>query len=544
MGGAPGALDLRLPLRRRPHPRHLDAPRRTSAAPSAASWSSPPSTTASSSPTWSPSGRSGTAAPTACGSPVPRVASGPRASGERGARAGRRGLLPAAVRPRERRRAARPAGPLLTATGAAHQPWTRRASATTRSKRARSSAAPSRRTRGRVEHQQPVQAHLARPAAGVPGAGADVGPDPAVARLVGGVPVVVLAGEHQRQQVAAAPADDEHRAVLAAAVALVVGHPRPHDLARDRAGRRRAGGTRRRVRRPDAGPLRRGAGGTGRRSGRPTTAEAARRRHPGTVRAVDGARVSLVTHRHHLVTEGVHSADKGAPCAPRGVVRRAPREKGDSHDDVRTGAAGRAAGPRGAGERARRLPARRGRALLRQRPQAPARTAPGSWPSAPSPTASSPGTCAPADAQVTQNSLPSGSASVTHSNGPCAPRQSSVAPSAEQPGDLGLPPVRAHAHVEVHPVLDRLRLRHRLEQHPRPAGVGGVDRGAHLPHQRARGAASCRPPTRAPDSTIRRMNASSCGSTCQPSASAHQSASSCGAAESIATWKSNAMAGR
>jgi hypothetical protein len=40
-----------------------------------------------------------------------------------------------------------------------------------------------------------------------------------------------LAGEHQPQQVRAAAADDEHRPVLAAAVALVVGHPRPHDLA-------------------------------------------------------------------------------------------------------------------------------------------------------------------------------------------------------------------------------------------------------------------------------------------------------------------------
>src|SRR4051794_14563450 len=37
------------------------------------------------------------------------------------------------------------------------------------------------------------------------------------------------------------------------------------------------------------------------------------------------------------------------------------------------------------------------------------------------------------------------------------------------------------------------------------------------------------------------MNASSCGSTCQPSASAHQSASSCGAAQSMTTWKSVAM---
>jgi hypothetical protein len=32
------------------------------------------------------------------------------------------------------------------------------------------------------------------------------------------------------------------------------------------------------------------------------------------------------------------------------------------------------------------------------------------------------------------------------------------------------------------------------------------------------------------------MNASSVGSRCQPSASAHQSASGCGAVESIVTW--------
>ena len=149
-----------------------------------------------------------------------------------GAGARRRRLLPSAVRPREGRRAAGPAGPLLRTGRGAHQPWTRRASLTTRSKRARSSAAPSRRTVAGSSTSKPVQAHLARPAAGVPGAGPDVGPGPAVARLVGGVPVVVLAGEHQPEEVAAAPADDEHRPVLAPSVVLVVGHPRPHDLAR------------------------------------------------------------------------------------------------------------------------------------------------------------------------------------------------------------------------------------------------------------------------------------------------------------------------
>lgn len=43
---------------------------------------------------------------------------------------------------------------------------------------------------------------------------------------------------------------------------------------------------------------------------------------------------------------------------------------------------------------------------------------------------------------------------------------------------------------------------------------------------------------------IRRMNPSSCGSTSQPRASAHQSASSCGEEQSIAIWTSKAMPGR
>ena len=47
-----------------------------------------------------------------------------------------------------------------------------------------------------------------------------------------------------------------------------------------------------------------------------------------------------------------------------------------------------------------------------------------------------------------------------------------------------------------------------------------------------------------PASTIRWMNASSCGSTGQPSASAHQSASSCGRAESTTICTSKAMTAR
>src|SRR5580658_4712776 len=45
-----------------------------------------------------------------------------------------------------------------------------------------------------------------------------------------------------------------------------------------------------------------------------------------------------------------------------------------------------------------------------------------------------------------------------------------------------------------------------------------------------------------PSAIMRLMNASSCGSTTQPSVSAHQSASSCGRSQSIATWNSYAIA--
>src|SRR5436190_3761770 len=44
-----------------------------------------------------------------------------------------------------------------------------------------------------------------------------------------------------------------------------------------------------------------------------------------------------------------------------------------------------------------------------------------------------------------------------------------------------------------------------------------------------------------PSLTMRRMNASSEGSTCQPSVSAHQSASGCGSVLSCVTWNSYAM---
>src|SRR5688500_1133638 len=50
---------------------------------------------------------------------------------------------------------------------------------------------------GRVEEQQPVEPYLARAALTVPGAGADVHPVATPAGLVGGVTVMVLAGEHE-----------------------------------------------------------------------------------------------------------------------------------------------------------------------------------------------------------------------------------------------------------------------------------------------------------------------------------------------------------
>ena len=117
--------------------------------------------------------------PTGCGSTARPAANGRRATArEAGARC--RGVLPAAVRPWGGRRPARPGGSLLRSGDCRrHQPWTRRASATTRSKRAWSSAAPSRRTRqGRAPAAG--QADLAWPARESQ-ARSPVGPDPAVA---------------------------------------------------------------------------------------------------------------------------------------------------------------------------------------------------------------------------------------------------------------------------------------------------------------------------------------------------------------------------
>ena len=72
-------------------------------------------------------------------------------------------------------------------------------SAATSSNRSRSSVAPSRRTSaGSIRSTRSTRTSLGRPCRSH-GAAADVHPVPAVPGLVGGVPVVVLAGQHQRR---------------------------------------------------------------------------------------------------------------------------------------------------------------------------------------------------------------------------------------------------------------------------------------------------------------------------------------------------------
>ena len=81
-----------------------------------------------------------------------------------------------------------------------------------------------------VQDDDPVQPDFARAALAVPVAGADVHPLPTRPGLLGGIPVVVLAGEHQSEPRRLAAAHEQHRPVLAAAVVLLVGDPGPDDL--------------------------------------------------------------------------------------------------------------------------------------------------------------------------------------------------------------------------------------------------------------------------------------------------------------------------
>ena len=137
----------------------------TSVAPSAARWNSRPSTTASSSPTSSRNGPSGTAAPYRLRLTGPAGGEWAAGDGRAGARARRRGLLSPAVGPRCGRRPARPAGSLLSVGGARSPaldaPRLGDHPVEAGPVQCRTLAA----DRGRGEHQQPVQPHLARPAA-------------------------------------------------------------------------------------------------------------------------------------------------------------------------------------------------------------------------------------------------------------------------------------------------------------------------------------------------------------------------------------------
>src|SRR5216683_6934030 len=97
----------------------------------------------------------------------------------------------------------------------------------------------------------------------------------------------------------------------------------------------------------------------------------------------------------------------------------------------------------------------------------------------------------------------------------------------------------------MHPVFDRLRLRDQLEQDPRPGAAGELvrmpDRRAGAPDQRAVAGdrllvcGVARRDHLADESFVGRLHT-------QPSVSAHQSASTCGSAESTAIWKSKGIA--
>jgi hypothetical protein len=83
-----------------------------------------------------------------------------------------------------------------------------------------------------VDAKDPVHPDGTCPAVRVPGAGADVRPLAAGARLMYGIVGVVLAGQRQGQQPGSVVSDHQYRPILALMVVLLERHPRPDDLAR------------------------------------------------------------------------------------------------------------------------------------------------------------------------------------------------------------------------------------------------------------------------------------------------------------------------
>src|ERR1700722_9490834 len=143
----------------------------------------------------------------------------------------------------------------------------------------------------------------------------------------------------------------------------------------------------------------------------------------------------------------------------------------------------------------------------------------------------------------TQSSLPSGSATVTQVCGPCRPACSTFAPRATRPAttwSTSSAPMRRSRCSRFFTVLGSgTSWNSTRGARSVPSGwlIAAPSRQTSLP--------LCdvvSPSSAYPSLIIRRMKSASCGSTCQPSVSAHQSASVCGSAQSTVTWNSYATA--
>ena len=89
--------------------------------------------------------------------------------------------------------------------------------------------------RGRLDHQQTVQAHFAGPSPGVPVPSADIVPVASPPGLLGGVAIMVLARHLRHDQPLTGrglslTGEHEDRSILALGRILFVRHPGPHDL--------------------------------------------------------------------------------------------------------------------------------------------------------------------------------------------------------------------------------------------------------------------------------------------------------------------------